>query len=336
MINRKIGSLSVSPTGLGCMNLSFGYGSVDEETASTVLLAALDEGVTFFDTAFMYGGGHNETLVGKVLKPHRKRFVLATKCGLSGDGIDGRPATIRKQCETSLTRLQTDVIDLYYLHRVDPQVPIEESVGAMSDLVREGKVQELGLSEVSCKTLAGALTEHAVAAVQSEYSLWSRTPEHGMLNACEKAGVAFVPFSPLGRGFLAGSAQSVDDLADDDLRSTIARPRFEPDAFAKNLTLLNVFSDIAEQHACTCAQLALAWLLHRENNRLVPIPGTRNLQHMRDNAASANIVLTVETVAQLDELINDATVTGSRYTSDRMSSTDSELDVVAASEPEEA
>lgn len=314
------------------MNLSFGYGSVDEETASRVLLEALDAGITFFDTAFMYGAGHNETLMGKVLSPHRQRFVLASKCGMSSDGIDGRPKTIRQQCETSLKRLQTEVIDLYYLHRVDSQVPIEESVGTMADLVREGKVQELGLSEVSCETLKRAQKEHAIAAVQSEYSLWSRTPEHGMLSLCASTGATFVPFSPLGRGFLAGSAKCVSDLAEDDLRCTIARPRFEPEAFAKNQTLLKEFAELAGQNDCTMAQLALAWLLGIEDQRLVPIPGTRSIQHMKDNASSANVLLKPETVASVDALINESTVQGTRYTESRMASTDSERDVQAADE----
>ncbi|MFK7994674.1 MAG: aldo/keto reductase [Granulosicoccus sp.] len=335
MNNRTIGSLSVSPTGLGCMNLSFGYGSVDEETAARVLLEALDQGITFFDTAFMYGAGHNEALLGKVLSPHRKRFVLASKCGLSSDGIDGRPATIRQQCETSLKRLNTDVIDLYYLHRVDSNVPIEESVGTMSDLVREGKVQELGLSEVSCQSLKRAQTEHCIAAVQSEYSLWSRTPEHGMLALCAESDVSFVPFSPLGRGFLAGSAKSVSELPDDDLRCTIARPRFEPEAFAANQMLLKDFENLATENGCTMAQLAIAWLLSIADQRLVPIPGTRCIQNMKDNAASANVSLTAETVKKLDALINEKTVQGARYTDDRMKSTDSELDVLQNAVTEE-
>lgn len=312
------------------MNLSFGYGTVDEETASRVLLEALDAGITFFDTAFMYGGGHNETLMGKVLPPHRQRFVLASKCGLSPDGIDGRPETIRRQCETSLKRLNTEIIDLYYLHRMDSQVPIEESVGAMSDLVRKGMVQELGLSEVSCESLRRAQGEHAIAAVQSEYSLWSRTPEHGMLELCAASGVTFVPFSPLGRGFLAGSAKSVNELAEDDLRSTIARPRFEPDAFAANQALLVEFEKLASDNDCTMAQLALAWLLAVDDQRLVPIPGTRSIQHMKENASSANVLLTPETLARVNALINESTVQGDRYTADRMVSTDSERDVQVA------
>ena len=327
MNNRNIGSLSVSPTGLGCMNLSFGYGAVDETTAEKVLLEALDVGITFFDTAFVYGSGHNESLIGKVMSPHRNRFILASKCGMSRDGIDGRPATIRKQCETSLKRLQTDVIDLYYLHRMDEQVPIEESVGTMADLLREGKVRELGLSEVSCNTLKRAQAEHSIAAVQSEYSLWSRTPESGILSLCAQTGVTFVPFSPLGRGFLAGSAKPVTELEEDDLRSTIGRPRFEPVAFAENSKLLVEYGQLAEARGCTMAQLALAWLLTLEDQRMVPIPGTRSVQHMKDNAASANVALSTEDIAQLDALINESTVQGTRYTSERMAATDSERDV---------
>ncbi len=327
MQERKIGSLSVSPTGFGSMNVSFGYGPADEETSEQLLLEALEAGITFFDTAHMYGGGHNEKFLGKVLSSHRQKFVLATKCGLSGDGISGRPDVIRKQCETSLKRLKTDVLDLYYLHRLDPDVPIEESVGAMATLVKAGMVQELGLSEVCCATIERAQTEHPIAAVQSEYSLWSRTPENGVLELCRKLGITFVPFSPLGRGFLAGSSKSVDELPDNDLRATIARPRFEPDAFAKNQALLVEFAAIARDNECTMAQLALAWLLTIEDQTLVPIPGTRSIQHMKDNAASANIMLTESTVAALDALINESTVTGSRYTADRMLETDSERDV---------
>jgi len=330
MSTRKIGSLEVSATGLGCMNLSFGYAPVDEQTGTSVLLEALDAGITFFDTAYMYGGGHNESLVGKVLAPHRNRFVLATKCGLSADGIDGKPGTIRSQCDTSLQRLQTDVIDLYYLHRVDPNVPIEESVGSMADLQREGKIREIGLSEICCDTLKRAQAECSVAAVQSEYSLWSRTPEHGMLDLCTATGVTFVPFSPLGRGFLAGSASDVSDLPDKDLRCTIARPRFEPDAFRANSLLLEEFSAVADQHQCTMAQLALAWLLSLQNQSLVPIPGTGNVQHMRDNAAAAQLKLDTQTLSQINDLINESTIVGARYTAERMHDTDSERDVASS------
>ncbi|MBX2881996.1 MAG: aldo/keto reductase [Granulosicoccus sp.] len=324
---RNIASFSVYPVGLGAMNLSFGYGSVDDQTAAKVLTDALDAGINFIDTAFIYGAGHNETLIGQVLAAHRNDYVLATKCGLSPDGIDSRPVTIRQQCETSLKRLQTDVIDLYYLHRVDPTVAIEESVGALSELVKEGKVREIGLSEVCCDTLRRAQAEHPIAAVQSEYSLWSRTPEHGILELCREFGICFVPFSPLGRGFLAGSAKSVNELEENDLRATIARPRFEEEAFLQNQQVLVPFQAIAQQNQCSMAQLALAWLLARENQTMVPIPGTRSLAHMRENTEAATISLDQSTIDQLDQLINENTIIGTRYTEARMQSTDSERDI---------
>jgi len=310
------------------MNLSFGYGAADEGESAALLHEALDIGVNFLDTAFMYGAGHNENLIGKVLSEHRQRFVLATKCGLSPAGIDGHPDTIREQCNISLQRLQTDVIDLYYLHRVDPAVPIEDTVGAMKGLVEAGKVREIGLSEVCVDTLERAHAVHPIAALQSEYSLWSRTPESGVLEACHRLGVTFVPFSPLGRGFLAGSAVDVTQLAETDLRATIARPRFEPEAFANNQRLLEQFGAIAANTNCTMAQLALAWLLAIEKQTMVPIPGTRDIKHMRDNAASANVMLTDTAMTELDALINESTVSGTRYTSDRMAEADSERDVV--------
>ena len=328
-MSRKIGSLTVSDTGLGCMNISAGYGPADDTESEALLQEALDIGITFLDTAHIYGAGHSETLIGKSLSAERQRYVLASKCGLSPQGIDGHPDTIRQQRETSLQRLQTDVIDLYYLHRVDPDVPIEESVGAMSELVRAGKVREIGLSEISCNTLHRAHAVHPIAAVQSEYSLWSRTPEHGMLQACRDIGATFVPFSPLGRGFLAGTAQDVTQLDSKDLRVTIARPRFEPEAFAANKELLIRFRKIATDYQCSMAQLALAWLLNIQDGTLVPIPGTRDSQHMRDNAAAADIRLDESTSHTLDELINESVVTGTRYTSERMADADSERDVVA-------
>ncbi len=327
-MSRKIGSLTVSDTGLGCMNISAGYGPADDTESAALLLEALDIGITFLDTAFIYGAGHSETLMGNTLSAERQRYVLATKCGLSPQGIDGHPDTIRQQCETSLRRLQTDVIDLYYLHRVDPDVPVEESVGAMSELVKAGKVREIGLSEISCDTLRRAHAVHPIAAVQSEYSLWSRTPEHGMLQACRDIGATFIPFSPLGRGFLAGSAHDVTQLDSSDLRATIARPRFEPEAFAANEQLLIRFRKIATDYHCTTAQLALAWLLNIEDRMLVPIPGTRDSQHMRDNAAAADIRLDDSTLQSLNALINETVVTGTRYTSERMADADSERDVV--------
>lgn len=328
-MSRKIGSLTVSAVGLGCMNISAGYGAADDSESEALLHEALDIGINFLDTAHIYGAGHSETLIGKSLSNRRDDYVLASKCGLSAQGIDGRPETIRQQCETSLQRLRTDVIDLYYLHRVDPAVPIEDSVGAISELVREGKVREIGLSEVSSDSLFRAQAVHRIAAVQSEYSLWSRTPEYGMLQACLRTGVAFVPFSPLGRGFLAGTASDVTQLSDDDLRATIARPRFEPEAFAANEQLLVRFRQIATDYDCTTAQLALAWLLNIQNRNLVPIPGTRNNLHLQENAEAMHIRLDESTIQTLDLLINESVVTGTRYTAERMLETDSEEDVTS-------
>ncbi len=325
MKTRTIGSLSVSEIGLGCMNMSMGYGKADDTQSAELLNAALDIGYTFLDTAQVYGSGHNEELIGKSLEKRRKEYVLATKCGLSREeGINGDPAGIMKSCEASLKRLRTDVIDLYYLHRVDPAIPIEESTGALARLVEQGKVREIGLSEVCSDNLRRAHKEHPIAALQSEYSLWSRTPERGILDVCEELGVAMVPFSPLGRAFLTGAATDVTQLAEGDLRTTIARPRFEPDAFKKNSELLIPFAKIAEQHNCSMAQLALAWLLHREIN--VPIPGTKHIEYMRENAGAANVSLSAETVQTLNELINEKTVTGDRYNSERMADADAERD----------
>lgn len=311
------------------MNVSYGYGSANEAESASLLREALDHGITFLDTAFTYGAGHSEGLIGKTLSGERQRFVLASKCGLSPDGIDGRPETIRRQCDISLQRLGTDVIDLYYLHRVDPSVAVEESVGAMAELVAAGKIREIGLSEISCETLRRAHAVHRIAAVQSEYSLWSRTPEHGMLQTCREIGAAFVPFSPLGRGFLAGSARDVTQLDDNDLRCTIARPRFEPEAFNANERLLVGFRQIARDNECSMAQLALAWLLMLENKTLVPIPGTRNRLHMLENAAAVGVSLDEATMATLNTLVNESTVAGTRYSAERMAEADSERDVLA-------
>ena len=218
------------------------------------------------------------------------------------------------------------MIDLYYLHRVDPNVPIEDSVGAMARLVEQGKVREVGLSEVCTENLKRAHSVHPIAALQSEYSLWSRTPERGVLKACAELGVTVVPFSPLGRAFLTGKAQDVTHLDDDDLRSTIARPRFEPEAFAENVKLLKPFAAIAESNNCTMAQLALAWLLYGQDQTMVSIPGTKHIEYMKENAGASEIVLTKETVEELDQLINENTVIGERYTAARMSGADSERD----------
>ncbi len=324
MRNRKIGSLTVSEIGLGCMNMSMGYGPADDDESIRLLNEALDVGYTFLDTAQVYGSGHNEELIGKALSARRNEYVLATKCGLSRAGISGDPKGIYESCDNSLKRLQTDVIDLYYLHRVDPDIPIEESTGALSRLVEQGKVREIGLSEVCSENLRRAHAEHPVAALQSEYSLWSRTPERGILDVCDELGVTMVPFSPLGRAFLTGKSADVGQLIETDLRCTIARPRFEPEAFKKNSELLVPYGKIAEENNCSMAQLALAWLLHRKND--VPIPGTKHIEYMKENAGASGIELSEDTVAKLNALINEDTITGNRYVDDRMAEADAERD----------
>jgi len=339
MHSRFIGSLEVSSIGLGCMNFSMGYGPADDEVSKRLLNEALDVGYRFLDTASMYGWGHNEQIIGDALKTRRHEYILASKCGFSRDEDgksyeDGRPETIKRQCEESLKRLQTDVIDLYYLHRWDKKVPIEESVGALADLVQQGKIRTLGLSEISTETLRRAHQESPVTAVQSEYSLWSRTPEFSLLDACTELGVAFVPFSPLGRGFLTGKAMDVSELAANDLRATIARPRFEVDAYEQNIKLLEPYAAIAERYECTMGQLALAWVLARADSAghktLVPIPGTKHVDFMNENAGAGDIQLDEATVAELDDLINESTVVGTRYTEGRMAASDSEQDRVVA------
>jgi len=331
MRTRQLGPFTVSAIGLGCMNLSAGYGAADPATSEQLLHQALDQGYRFLDTAAVYGAGHNETLIGTTLAARRDEFVLASKCGLGRDaqGLpapSGRPHQLRQECEQSLRRLQTDVIDLYYLHRVDPAVPVEESVGALGDLVREGKVQTLGLSEVCSDTLRRAHREHPITAVQSEYSLWSRTPERGLLDCCAQLGVCFVPFSPLGRGFLTGKAGDVSTLSEGDIRLTIARPRFETDAFASNSRLLTPYFAIARRVGCTPAQLALAWLLARTDGEVIPIPGTKHLDYLRENGAAAAVQLDGAVVAELDQLINERTVVGARYSDEIMRSIDAERD----------
>ena len=326
MQQRTIGSLTLSAIGLGCMNMSSGYGPADDEVSTRLLNQAIDAGYTFFDTAMVYGSGHNETLIGKALGSRRSEYILATKCALSSDGIDGRPQSIMANCDASLKRLGSDVIDLYYLHRCDPNVPIEESVGAMANLIDQGKVREIGLSEVCSENLKRGHKEHPIAALQSEYSLWSRTPERAILATCAELGVTFVPFSPLGRAFFTGKAKDVSQLAQNDLRCTIARPRFEVEAFAQNKKLLEPFGAIADKNNCSMAQLAIAWLLARQDKTMVPIPGTKHIEYMQENAGAAQISLDPETVDELDQLINETTVIGDRYTKARMVSTDSERD----------
>lgn len=329
---RTLGPLQVSAIGLGCMNLSHAYGApVTAEQGERVLLSALDAGVTLFDTAALYGFGANEILVGRVLKPHRQKFTLASKCGMqgvdvNGDGkllrvIDGRPQTIRKTCEDSLRRLQTDVIDLYYLHRWDKKVPIEDSVGALSDLVRKGHIRSIGLSEVSAATLRRAHAVHPIAAVQTEYSLWTRNPEIAVLDACKELGVAFVAFSPVARGFLCGQLQDVNTLDAKDIRRSM--PRFAPDNYAANLKLLPAYRQVAQEMGCSQAQLALAWLLHR-GEHIIPIPGTTSAAHLAEDLAAVDLRLSPAVMARLDALINQKNVVGSRYNAQGNSEVDTE------------
>jgi aryl-alcohol dehydrogenase-like predicted oxidoreductase len=332
MQQRQLGPFTVSAIGLGCMNLSHAYGApVSPEQGEKVLMTALDAAVSLFDTAALYGFGANETLLGRVLKQHRRKFTLASKCGMQGvtqaDGkpvrvIDGRPATIQQTCEDALRRLQTDVIDLYYLHRWDKKVPIEDSVGALSDLVRQGKIQTIGLSEVSASTLRKAHAVHPITAVQTEYSLWTRNPEIAVLQACKDIGAAFVAFSPVGRGFLCGAPIDVNALDAKDVRR--AMPRFAPAANAANQQLLAPYTALAEQAGCTPSQLALAWLLHKSPH-IIPIPGTTSVAHLQDDLGADAIALRPETLSAVEALINQHTVTGDRYTAQANSEVDTEV-----------
>ena len=314
------------------MNLSHAYGApVSEAQAERVLLSALDAGVTLFDTAALYGFGTNESLVGKFLKSHRQKFTLASKCGMAGvdqngDGkwvrvIDGRPETIRKTCEDALKRLQTDVIDLYYLHRWDKKVPIEDSVGALSDLVRQGKIQSIGLSEVSAGTLRKAHAVHPIAAVQTEYSLWTRNPEIAVLQACEQLGTTFVAFSPVARGFLCGPLDMAS-LDAKDIRKGM--PRFSPENYAANFKLYAPYQYLAHEVGCTPAQLALAWLLHKAPH-IIPIPGTTSVPHLLDNLGASDVRLSDSLIKQLDALINEKTVHGNRYSAQSNAEVDTEF-----------
>jgi len=331
MQQRQLGPFQVSAIGFGCMNVSMGYGArLDDADAGRLLNAALDQGYSFLDTASLYGLGHNESLIGKYLASRRGEYTLASKCGFSRgeDGktvMDGRPQILRQTCEDSLRRLNTDTIDLYYLHRIDPKIPVEESVGALAELVQLGKIRAIGLSEISSASLLRAHAVHPITAVQSEYSLWSRTPERRMLATCAELDIAFVPFSPLARQFLTGHCGDVTTVGEDDIRASIARPRFEPDNFARNRELLVPFKAIAEREGCSMAQLALAWLLARGDN-IIPIPGSKHHHWMVENAGAAEVSLSPATVAELDRLINEDTVSGRRYTDALMASTDSEQD----------
>ncbi|MGZ5959662.1 MAG: aldo/keto reductase [Rhizomicrobium sp.] len=325
MKKRRVGPFEVSAIGLGCMSLSHAYGPPPpREQAERVLKGALDAGYTFFDTAAVYGLGHNERLIGEVLKDRRGDFVLASKCGMTrGEerDLNGSPARLKQTCDESLARLKVDAIDLYYLHRWDKRVPIEESVGALADLVHAGKIKSIGLSEVSAVTLRKAHAVHPIAALQTEYSPWTRNPEIAVLDACRELGVAFVAFSPVGRGFLAGGVRDIAELQPGDFR--LGMPRFQGVAFAANLQLFEKFAALAKSAGCTPAQLCLAWLLQKDEI-IVPIPGTTRPDHMNENAGAAEITLSAQVITQLESLVNASTVTGPRYAPAMQATVDTE------------
>ncbi len=307
----------VSAIGLGCMGMAAFYGQAsDEAQATAVIHRALDLGITLFDTAEMYGPHTNEIQVGKALADRRDKAFVATKFGIGYNAertamtVDGSPANVRRAIEGSLKRLNMDHVDLYYLHRVDPNTPIEETVGAMGELVKEGKVRFLGLSEAAPETIRKAHATHPITALQTEYSLWSREPEDEILATVDELGIGFVPYSPLGRGFLSGDIKSIDDLAADDFRRT--NPRFMGENFQKNLDLVTAVGAIAADKGVTAAQLALAWVL-AQGEHLVPIPGTRRITTLEDNAAAADITLTPEDLSRIEAVLPKDAAAGDRY-----------------------
>ena len=318
MKTRKFGANGpeVSAIGLGCMGMSAFYGGSDEAQSISVIHRALDLGITLFDTAEMYGPHTNEVLVGKALKDRRDQAFIATKFGINYNAdrtrlmTDGSPANVRRAIEGSLQRLGVDHVDLYYLHRVDPDTPIEDTVGAMAELVKEGKVRFLGLSEAASDTLRKAHATHPITALQTEYSLWSREPEDELFAVVRELGIGFVPYSPLGRGFLSGDITSIDDLDADDFRRT--NPRFMGENFQKNLDLVEAVKAIASDKGITAAQLALAWVL-AQGEDLIPIPGTRRIATLEQNAAAVDVVLTPEDIARIEAVFPKGAATGHRY-----------------------
>lgn len=323
---RRIGPFEVPAVGLGCMNLSHAYGiPPTPKDAEHLLLTAVEEGVTLFDTAALYGFGANEELLGRVLVGHRDRIVLASKCGMTGVNgrrvIDGRPETIRRTAEEALARLKTDTIDLYYLHRLDRQVPVEESIGAMAELVEAGKVRTLGLSEVSAETLHRAHAVHPIAALQNEYSLWSRNPELATLPATAALGATLVAFSPLARGFLTAEPPDLAAMVEKDIRRNM--PRFGGANYPANLGLRTQLEGIARDAGCTLSQLALAWVLSR-GEHVIAIPGTRSVDHLRKNMSVLDLDIPSEALNAAGHVLNAATVHGARYNETTLEEIDTE------------